>query len=217
MIVRGVAGMPAQVDKLCKQGFYVEKAGAMTLSPRHFAERFGDVIHVTDVRLRPDVGTYLCSPDSIDQHTDHPTVDFIVWYCHTNDIDGGQQIISDGHLAYNTLGVHDQRELSRVRLKCPGLNSLEPAIEHPLFDPESGRIFFAPWLLSNSLTSKQRNAVAAFTRILQSDKSVRTEVYLHPHETLIIDNRRILHGRPALAPTSSRRLTRYWVRKRLTA
>jgi len=193
--------------------FLVHRVGTSRESGLSYAKTLGDIVNTTEVRLRRDVDTYLCGHELILQHTDHPDVDLIVWHCHVNDTMGGMQILTDGWQAYLRLTSRQQNNLCQIALKCPRLHSRLHDCYRPLIDPATTQVFFAPWLLPDKLSSGQRDAVDAFVRISQYCKEVRHEIFLEPGEVLMVNNRRMLHGRAALPPSSNRWLTRYWVRR----
>jgi len=181
------------------------------VDPQAFASSLGSIVDVTEVQVRQDGKTYLSGSSAIPLHTDHPTISKILWYCHSQDELDGASILSDGWSAYSLLCRQHRLELRGLQLRCPRLTGLTPASLHPFVDEEAEKVFFAPWLLPNDISSFAKNALAAFISNLRNKAAGYTECRLAPGEALLIDNSRILHGRRSIDARSPRHLTRYWV------
>mgnify|MGYP003628748827 FL=1 len=211
-IARGVAGMLALATD---EGFAIVPIGSSPKCGRDFADYCGQVLLETEVRLRPSIDTYLCSPGEIAFHTDHPEADAVVWHCHIQDEEDGATLLIDGLAAYRALSATDQRELRRLCLDCPTISETRPSHGHPFVDGDA--IFFAPWLVPGQLDVRLQSALVGFQNLLSAKSPWCREVRLAPGEALMIDNRRFLHGRRSIPPDSQRWLTRYWIGHRRSA
>lgn len=173
---------------------------------RAFVEGLGPILHETDVRLRPGAMTWLASPDPIPAHTDHPTVQWVAWWCVRQDNTDGASLLVDGRRVLGQLGAQADL-LERVLLPVPGLKGVHPVGVHPML--AHGRVYWAPWL-EPTVGDELRPAVDAFADLVRSP-ALERRVRLTPGDLLVIDNTRMLHGRGALVTGSVRHLKRWWV------
>ena len=73
-------------------------------------------------------------------------------------------------------------------------------------------VLFEPtafWLVNEDLSIKQQEAFDTFNEAVRFAQTIQLK--LKPGECLVIDNRRMLHGRTALEDNSNRLLKRYWI------
>lgn len=172
------------------------------------ANGLGSIILRTEVRLDPCRQTYLCNPGPIPLHTDHPAAKYILWYCHEQDALAGSNELIDARSVIQELDPALQEDLTEVRVPCPPLFGFQPTVTHALWEPCSGSVFYAPWLLASMRSSK---ALDEFRRSLQPCEPHRANPKLEPRQALIVDNHRMLHGRSQLPEKSTRWLTRFWI------
>lgn len=194
---------------LAQQGYAVVPGHTDVEAVERLLDGLGVIVHRTLVQVRPGIGTYLNSPPAVPLHTDHPAVDWIAWWCERQDALDGASSLVDAHQVVQALDRVTRTSLERVRLACPSLNDRATGEEpgrHPLLTPR--RVYFAPWLQPKQ--SSTAHAWRTWTAAVAAAQ--RIHVRLQPGDTLVIDNRRMLHGRGALAEDSRRALRRYWVR-----
>jgi hypothetical protein len=211
MIVRGGVGMPVQASERERLKFQVVNLGAAPGIGEEFARSVGDVLLTTEVRVDHRISTYLSSPDDIPLHTDHPDVAIIVWHCHSQDGVNGATVLADAWAAYHLLAPSQRTALQAVMLRCPSRLGMKIEKLLPLVKPKEEAVFFAPWLIPESLPPVQATAVAAFSDIVNNEATIRAEIRLQPGQALILNNHHMLHGRSAIEPGSTRWLTRYWI------
>lgn len=181
---------------------------------RELAESLGEVWSETVVELRPGVGTYLCQPGPVPPHTDHPRAHLMSWRCEESDHINGEQILVDGWRALMQLDEAEIAELGDAEIEVR-VRSGEPATRQPIFadDPSGRRLCFAPWLKPINATESLLLTLKKLSRIVDDLACTESDrVLLDPGEVLIVDNRRILHGRDAIPSDCRRRLRRYWIR-----
>ena len=85
----------------------------------------------------------------------------------------------------------------------------------PMLTREDGRckIFYAPWLLRESYDSDGSRVLEKFADYLQQKEETQLiTLPVKKHDTIFVDNRRMLHGRGALPTTSKRHLVRLYLR-----
>lgn len=197
------------LDDLRKHGYAVIPCGNLATAQQAVA-RLGRVVLETDVRLRPGARTYLASPEAIPFHNDHPAVTLIAWLCVSQDAHDGASELVDLAQEFAALPAHTRRLLSSVELKCPALDSTVPDSRYPLYSRSSGQLFWAPWLLPDDVEAETRAALDMLAKRIDSPES-KFAIRLQPSELLVVDNRRMLHGRGRLKMGSNRFLKRFWI------
>ncbi len=186
---------------------------------RSLASVLGDVVDETRVRLRPETSTYLCQPEAVPMHTDHPDAHYIAWRCEVEDADGCPQLLCDGRMILAALDPAVVDALGEARLPARYRAGLQ-ATECPVVSWRAGApcLFFAPWVEPVSTGGMDAQALRRLRDAVQSHAAAYAErVLLRAGEVLIIDNSRMLHGRPALSPGSRRCLHRLWIGRTLGA
>jgi hypothetical protein len=151
--------------------------------------------------------------DGLSYHTDSPTIDILAWYCVEQDaVDGASALVDTGDVAHH-FNEDELAVLKRVRVRTMvrDAENREVAREYPLL--ESGKVYYAPWLLSPDLNEEEHALADRFANYLaEKDATAPIRIRLKPGETLFIDNHRILHGRSTIPPDSRRHLVRLYVK-----
>jgi hypothetical protein len=183
---------------------YVHVPGPLTAARfRALAESLGPVVLETAVRVDPSHRSYLSGTAAVPFHTDHPDVRFIGWLCLAQDAADGASCYIDGLDAARGLP-----QLEGIQLDCPPLMGLTPIGQRPLFTRRPLAIFYAPWLAAHGEAAALADLAEFRHRLIQTPVH---EVRLAPGDAVFIDNRRMLHGRRALAAGSPRCLQRLWI------
>jgi hypothetical protein len=150
--------------------------------------------------------------DGLWYHTDSPLIDVLAWYCVEQDaVDGTSALVDTGDLT-NHFDDAEQAALSHVRVRAMmrEADGSESAHEYPLLS--GGKVYYAPWLLSENLGDDERALAARFAGyIAQKDATAPIRIRLKPGEMLFVDNHRILHGRSEIPPDSKRHLVRFYI------
>ena len=173
----------------------------------------GVILDTTSVELNPAIGTYLCQPGEVPMHSDHPDAELIAWRCERADPQGTPQLVCDSLSVVGALDDAARRILTQTRVVAR-FRSRAPAMMFPILRQAGGgwRLFFAPWLEPESGDVLVREAWRQLVEAVERSRESCLEVRLGAGEILLIDNGRMLHGRPPLAPESSRCLVRTWLR-----
>ena len=197
----------------------VHRTGWCRLDPMSDAEyrtlvgQLGKPWCETAVELRPDVRSYLCKPEPVPFHTDHPDADWMSWRCEVqDDADGTQQLV-DGLDALRACGPNVRDVLTQVHAEVK-VRGDSPPSQIPIVrsTPAGDRLFFAEWIKPLEADPASGSAFAALrAEIARRSESHVQEVRLAEGEVLVIDNGRLLHGRKSLAGASKRRLRRFWI------
>jgi Taurine catabolism dioxygenase TauD, TfdA family len=157
------------------------------------------------------------SPSPLHLHTD-PNADVVSWYCVEQDASGCPMLMVD----LGNLGEHFSPEeletLSRVELWSPARKSesdQETLTPLPMLVKAGNRykIFYAPWLLRDSYDGDAGRVLARFADYLKRKEETQLiTLPIKKHDTIFVDNRRMLHGRGELPTNSKRHLVRFYLR-----
>jgi hypothetical protein len=157
------------------------------------------------------------SPSPLHLHTD-PNADLVSWYCVEQDETGGPMLMLDTGNLEAHFSPRELEILSRVDLWSPSRKSeAEPEnlTPMPLLSRKNGRykIFYAPWLLRDSYDSEAAGVLEKFVAYVNGlEEKGLISLPIKKHDTIFIDNGRMLHGRGALPETSRRHLVRLYLR-----
>ncbi len=168
--------------------------------------QFGEIIQVTDVTVKPESRALVTSSKALDFHTDHHRADLVAWYCHEQCDEGGETLLVDGRAVLRALPAGDVDLLRRVLLYEHMVFEGDPD-SFPLIERDGAKLYYSYWLVREDLDGETSAALERFRSALHRVAPVR--VRLKPGEMLVIDNRRVLHGRTEIK--GSRLLRRYWV------
>jgi hypothetical protein len=166
---------------------------------------FGSVCDETIVAVHPNARTYVSGHGAIPFHSDHPDVDFIEWHCERQDPADGATLLLDAQAIVLALPAAIRELLRRTLLPFAPLDGRALGALAPVLD-ERG-VFYAPWL--EPIGPASLDGLLAFREALLR-QTAPIEIRLRAGEALVVDNRRMLHGRRAIAPDSPRRLERRW-------
>lgn len=180
---------------------------------RWLVGRLGTPWCETAVELRPDVRSYLCKPEAVPFHTDHPEADWMSWRCEVQDDSDGTQQLVDGREALHACGRQVRDALTcvhaEVRVRQDAPSARVPIVRS---SKDGDRVFFAPWIKPLETDALSTGAFATLSaEISRRCECAVEEVRLKEGEVLIIDNGRLLHGRKGLNADSRRRLRRFWI------
>jgi hypothetical protein len=87
---------------------------------------------------------------------------------------------------------------------------------YPLLSEGEGGydLYYTPWLLFDAYTPEQKDLFGKFDTYLKGKVTREPlRIRLAPGECLFIDNRRVLHARGQLPPSSQRHLTRLYIQR----
>lgn len=209
-VVSPSAAIPVVPSQLLDQGWVhlpgVGEEGAQAV----IAALDARVLSTTDVVVRE--GRALVTSDrALDYHTDHHRADVIIWHCRVQTDDGGHSILADALAAYRSLPAETRVALDTIELFehsiFPGDKNTHPIVEHTASGP---RFYCSFWFDPERPSSDaQRDAFSAFEVAIRRHPVAKLR--LAPDDLLVIDNRRILHGRTAITGSRDRHLVRHWL------
>ena len=187
--------------------FCPQKLGATEFEA--VGSRLGDILAKASVSLRPDVESYLCQPERIPFHTDHPDVAIVAWHCIAQDADDGASLLID---TWPLVRAFEPERLMALPVDFPARRgSTSPGRRPLLMQGEARpRVYYAPWNVRlQGLPPSQAATAAAWRLAVEVAPVIRRR--LEPGQALFIDNARVLHGRGAVDPRSGRCLRRLWL------
>ena len=146
---------------------------------------------------------------SIPWHTDHHRADLIAWQCIEPPPVGGLTLLCDGIAAIEDLKAEARETLGAVMLQEHQVFRDDEGV-HPLLTTVDGhtRLYCSLWLAGQChFDATQRQALEAFQRAIEAREAHGMQ--WQEGDVLVIDNRRMLHGRSAIE--GHHRLERYWL------
>ena len=168
----------------------------------------GNVIHKTDVVVLDNSKSLVTSSKGLGLHTDHAKAKYIAWYCIEPALIGGETRLLDMNTLLENLSNNEKDELKHINLK-----------EHKVFDDDAGYtpiitsnndvdyVYFSFWFVDGK--QKENKTLIKFCNLIKNADYER--IKLEKGDLLLIDNRRVLHGRTAISGKNCRNLKRFWI------
>ena len=186
------------------------------------ARELGELVLESDIRIDPERASKALKPEELRFHNDSPEVAFIGWHCVEQDpVDGASLLLDTAEIA-ERFSAAELEVLRTIDLQYPDLGRHDPDRgvfayrQAPLLSAPGFRhqVYYAPWHRRlDSYDGEQLRLLARFEEWLEErERTAQIRIRLAPGESLLIDNRRMLHGRAALTPDSRRLLKRIWIR-----
>jgi hypothetical protein len=196
------------INELKEKGF-IHLTNISETELENILDELGEIIHTTDVIVKPESRGMVTTSLGLDFHTDHHKAKYILWYCHKQTDLGGDSIFLDADKIYLQLTEEEQNELTHIKLFehkiFPGDTDSNPFVE---LDEKGNRIFYYSfWLVKDE--DKQNPAFLKFQKLIKETEP--TKINLKEKDILIVDNHRIFHGRTAIEGSKDRFLKRYWL------
>lgn len=162
------------------------------------------------VKGRP--GTYRADPFTF--HTDNARVDVISMYCVEQDaIDGAILLLDTSDLAEH-FSAAELAALSQVELWAHDVGKMNFSHLVSILSKvgESYRVYYIPWQEHKSHDGDSGETLKKFSDYLKYKEEMQTiKLAVKKHESVFIDNHRMLHGRGALTKDSKRHFDRFWI------
>jgi hypothetical protein len=200
---------PEALRSLERDGYLLLRRGGKERGEQ-LADELGSVAKQTDVTVDETTEHMVTGPQELGLHTDHGGVDYIMWHCVKQSDEGGVSRLVDTREVLAGLSTEHQEALEDVYLTEHQVFKGDPA-KRPLLSRGDGddQVYYSFWLLEEDLHELQKEAVAAFHDGVKAADEVR--IRLQPGDLLVIDNRRVLHGRTAIEGDQERLLERTWI------
>ena len=172
----------------------------------------GDPVGQDEIRLGV-TKRKLHSTGPLEMHTDSFIADLIAWHCVEPGSQPAPTVIVDTTDLPEHFSSSELEALSRVTMKCPN-RSHDQFMLKPLISFEEARwkIFYTPWWLIEPDDPRAQDAYSKFCEYVKHKRANESRHQtLGKSESFFIDNKRMLHGRDALPPSSNRFLMRVWI------
>lgn len=209
--------MKSCAETLARDGMLFIEHGVDRSSFDALVERLGAAISEERIELRPGAHAYVAKPGRVPLHTDHPDVDFIAWRCVEQDRDDGASLLLDTRPVLDAMkreSPTNYATLFDTALVCPPLSGGPPTLERPVLrtDTAGTHVFCSPWLRAVDDRDGRGAALAELReRLSTAAKTQCVSLRMQRGGVVIVDNRRVLHGRAPIAEDSKRRLDRVWI------
>ena len=177
-------------------------------SAHNIVSSIGNIIDKTDVVVLDNSKSLVTSSKGLALHTDHAKAKFIAWYCIEPAVIGGETKLLDMKPLLETLSDVEINELKSINLK-----------EHKVFDDDVGYtpiitsnnnidyVYFSFWFVDGK--QKENKTLVKFCNLIKNADYER--IKLEKGDLLLIDNRRVLHGRTDISGKNCRNLKRFWI------
>lgn len=202
---------------LARDGILFIERGVERSAFDAIVERIGAQIAEERIQLRPGAHAYVAKPGRVPLHTDHPDVDFIAWHCVEQDREDGASLLLDSRPTLEAMQRESPARYAKLfdtTLVCPPLAGGPPTLARPVLrsDAEGTHLFCSPWLRAVDDHDGRGEALAELReRLSIAAKAQCISLRMQRGGVVVVDNRRVLHGRAPIAEDSRRRLDRVWI------
>lgn len=195
-------------DDMLREKGYILIKGSNPEEAVKYAKQLGKIIWTTDVQIRKSKGM-LTSTRGLEFHTDHHHADYILWFCHQQTTEGGESVLVDAKEVFQSMYKKDQEVLRSIKLYEHKIFDHDPEC-YPLIDCNDD-VYYSFWEYDKDLHEEDKSVLDKFSKLLHDHDHVN--ITLQPNDILIINNRRMCHGRTEIRGTKNRHLKRYWINK----
>ncbi len=181
----------------------------------YFIDNLGTVVRKDDIKLYITQRN-LHSPRALEFHTDSAEADLITWYC----IEPGETphptSFLDVHPILKEFNDEELNLLTQAFMKCPTRDGTNLFPLKPLLTKSEERylLFYTPWYFIEHQDQKIEEVISRFKAYVKEHEKNKFDIALKKGESIIIDNKRIFHGRAALPNDTERFLRRTWIKKK---
>ncbi len=191
---------------LAAKGWTVLRPQAREALIEHLTQ-LGLVVQTTEITPKANAKAALATDKEMQLHTDHPRARWISWECVRQSSEGGFSLLKDTKPALDSLTPAERHELRELSIRTHVVFHDDAGAYPVLRNDGDGAdwVYFTPWMTDG-------HSSPAFRKFIQALEATPTQsVRLHPGESLLIDNGRMLHGRSALGGDKDRLLIRRWI------
>jgi hypothetical protein len=190
-------------------GYCVIKDGGLS-AINLVSQALGEIIQQKDISIEDEPKKWVNSSKEMPFHTDHSSADFVAWHCIEQTDIGGESLLSDISVAFSLLSDLQKELLKKIQIK--NVQLFDGDLEfHPLINikDEHVEFYFVPWLVQDDICDDTQNALKEIESTLQS---MAIKILLAKGDVLVINNKKLVHGRDALLGSPNRFLKRYWIK-----
>lgn len=209
--VASVTSLDAIRAKLDEDGYFLSEKPIDADAFANLCAALGPIINRSEIRVEAGAATYFKRKDPLPYHTDSPFARFVAWRCEAQQDAGGEMRLKDTKPLFDVAPLAQVDALRRATARFPAIKGAHEAGSLPVLSGDSRRgwrLNYAPWLIAkDSLTPPAQRLVATLDEF---PGVASVAIPLRPGSLLIIDNRRMLHGRGEL-DGDKRILLRFWI------
>ncbi|MGC1182438.1 TauD/TfdA family dioxygenase [Legionella sp.] len=203
------------IKNMLKKSGYVHVSTNSTLEDFYeLANILGEIINKSDINILLSSDRLYKQPQKIDFHTDGPDADIVGWFCVKQDAYQGHSALLDSRQILKHFSCEELTLLGTIMVTYPIGNSVNKEV--PLIQKTIAghyALCYLPWSDPDfNLSPSQKAIYSAFKYAVSEEASKQLiRIRLHKNEMLLIDNKRILHGRAKIEKNSLRMLKRVWI------
>ncbi len=176
----------------------------------HLLNHFGIIIHENFVTADINSKSLTNSFKKLSLHTDHHKADLVCLFCITQSESGGESILLDTRNFLEKFSSLEKEILSSIYLKEHKVFKNDPDF-YPLLT-NLNDFYYSYWLVKNDLTTQQSSVLNKLKNLIENEMLIQFK--LQNNSLLILDNKRMLHGRTEILENQKRILKRYWLKRR---
>jgi alpha-ketoglutarate-dependent taurine dioxygenase len=202
----------AELQKTLQQNGYAHLKDEFSLDEyERIAGHLGTVFLINEIQVLDTTRTKdVASNSGFGFHTDSFCANFVSWYCVTPGNDDEPTLLLDCADLTDHLSPSACRVLSEMQMPARA-----PDVATPILAvTDRVRLNFIPWRPIRIESQEQVAALKEFKDFISARSAqpgVVVAIKLGKGEVLIIDNHRILHGRPPLKEDTPRHFKRFWI------
>ncbi len=201
-------------ENLERDGFFYIPNPISSFDFRDICGEFGEIISETEVCVKDKSSKRLHTNLPMGLHSDHPDVEIVAWHCHISDEEGGALLLLDISKMISEFSLNEIENLKKITVRVPPLGDHPERHQGLLSILDQRNIFYyADWLVQEPVSEYAQAALLKFERVISSSPEVKS-IHLQRGEAILVDNRRMLHGRSGFSTNSQRFIKRLWLCKR---
>jgi len=171
----------------------------------------GKPFHRSEIKVEENSKKFFKSNKELDLHSDNPNAKFVLLYCVQQSEKGGETSLLDLNPFFNNLSVNEIEIYKEIAIPIPFYKFSVPVSKTVSeFIYSNDGYYFLPWVILPLNSTKNILAIDKLKSYI--DHSIKIEFKLKSNDLLIIDNKRMLHGRKKIIENSyNRNIIRIWI------
>jgi len=197
--------------KLDEDGYFLSERPIDGEVFERVCAELGPIINRSEIRVEAGATNYFKRKDPLPYHTDSPFARFVAWRCQAQQEVGGEMRLKDTKPLFDAAPLAQIDALRRATARFPAIKGAHEAGSLPILSGDSRRgwrLNYASWLIARDTLPPSGQPLIAALDEFPGDASIA--IPLRPGDLLVIDNRRMLHGRGELNG-DKRILLRLWI------
>ncbi|MDT8447250.1 MAG: hypothetical protein RRB13_10210 [bacterium] len=211
-------------NDLQTRGWYLHTGHESEIALRQSFGFLGDVLLQSHIKILHGFSSPPTpnTPFGMRLHTDAPCADYVLWHCLCEgEVGEFIQLCHVNHVI-NLLSSQEKKALSRLYADQVSMEAKHQLIssyfDFPvLYGSNLECMNFAHWLSYGTQENVQHAAIKKLRTAVEDTilSSAVESIFLRKGQVLVVDNKRLLHGRTVLSEHSRRFHMRYWFRSNM--